>query len=460
MSSRKVLCVDDDVQFAIGLKLALRGRYCIYVESSLEAAIEAIKKEHYDLVLLDVNLNGTSGVDGIQKIHSTCSGLDIVMLSGRRDPKTVVSSMKSGAIDYLTKPVDIEELCTVIDKAVGNRDVKDKYETLLANQNAEDVKGNIVFKSESMKKVLVEADQLKGHQANVLIAGETGTGKELLARYIHRQEGQASRPFVAVNCAAIPEQLLEAELFGSEPGAYTGALKRRIGKFEIADGGDIFLDEIGSLRPDIQAKILRVLQEKEFCRLGGNEMIKTNFRVIAATNELLENRVRAASFRIDLYHRIRVIELHLPPLRERVVDIPVLVEYYLAKYSRNGSSKKISNEALSRLMAYNWPGNVRELANVVHSLSILATGEEIDESVFPSWALNGCTLTGSKDVDLPVVETGITPLESYMNRAERHYIDHALRYYKGDKSKTARALGLGRTTLYTKLRSLGMILSD
>jgi len=235
-------------------------------------------------------------------------------------------------------------------------------------------------------------------------------------------------------------------------------VKRRIGKFELADDGDIFLDEIGVLRLDLQAKILRVIQEYEFCRLGGNEVIRTNFRVIAATNEPLEEKVSRGEFRMDLYHRVRVIQLRVPSLRERVEDIPSLVKHYLEKFARNGVVKKISPGALSRLMAYHWPGNIRELANVVQTLTIMAPGDVIDEAIFPAWAMNGC---GSAPVEmkrpLPSIDNTVGTLKEYIACAERYYIQHAIRNCDGDKSRAARLLQMGRTTLYAKMRDLGIV---
>ncbi|MBT3181136.1 MAG: sigma-54-dependent Fis family transcriptional regulator [Deltaproteobacteria bacterium] len=458
MPRYKILCIDDDRDFLISLSLQLRDDYKVMTSESIDQGLQKLKEGMVDLVILDVNLGYEDGIEGIGRIKQQFPDLDIVMLSGNRDPKTVVNAIREGAVDYLTKPFDTDALTAIIERERKNKQIREKYEALVETQNSCSEHSEIIFKSQAIQRLLNQAGQLVGHHANVLIVGETGTGKELLARYIHRQEGDSSRPFVAVNCAAIPEQLLETELFGSEVGAYTGAVKKRIGKFELADQGDIFLDEIGALRLDLQAKILRVLQNGEFCRLGGNEMIRVNFRVVAATNEALEEKVSRGEFRMDLYHRIRVIQLSLPSLRSRVEDIAVLTNYALNKFSKDGVVKKMTHGAHARLMAYHWPGNVRELMNVVHSLTILAPNDLIDESVFPSWAMNGCSdITEDSPERLPPIDHTVCTLKEYVSRAERSYIEHSLNLFSGDKSKTARFMDVGRTTLYNKMKDLGMM---
>ncbi len=455
----KILCIDDDTDFLISVRMQLRETYAVSTAGSIEEGIIALRRDAVDLVLLDVGLGDEDGIEGIRRICHAHPSANIAMLSGRRDPKTVVGALRAGAVDYLTKPIDRDELEAIITRQEQTRRVRERYAALVETQNCDDHRKHIIYTGDVIHQVLAQADQLKGHQANVLIVGETGTGKDLLARYIHRREGDSARPFIAVNCAAIPENLLEAELFGSEPGAYTGSVKRRIGRFELADGGDIFLDEIGALKLDLQAKILRVLQEGEFCRVGGNETIRADFRVISATNDLLEERVSRGEFRMDLYHRLRVIQLAMPPLRERIEDIPALVDHFLSQFVVHDVVKRMSAGAMGRLMAYHWPGNVRELANVVQSLTILAPGEVIEESIFPSWALNGCgsPACDGDHVPLPQQHATVATLKAYVARAERHVIEQTLHVVSGDKSKAAKRLEIGRTTLYAKMKELGMM---
>ncbi|HPQ80729.1 MAG TPA: sigma-54 dependent transcriptional regulator [bacterium] len=458
MGKFRILCVDDDADFLVGMRMQLEDYFEFTSASSLDEALSLIGRIPIDLVVLDVELGLENGIDGVRAIRQSGAPVDIAMLSGQRDPRVVVEAIRAGAVDYIVKPVAVEELLAICERQSATRRVRERYDALVETQNSNGHRSSIIHRSESIARILRQAEQLRGHGANVLIVGETGTGKELLARYIHRLEGDIRRPFIAVNCAAIPENLIEAELFGAEAGAYTGSIKRRIGKFELADGGDIFLDEIGSLRPGLQAKILRVLQEGEFCRLGGNEMVRASFRVIAATNEPLEEGVKSGDFRMDLYHRIRVIQLTMPPLRERAEDIPLLIAHFLSKFSKGEAPKRFSVGAMDRLTSYPWPGNVRELANVVQSLIILAHDDVIGEEVFPSWCLNGCGRASSSEASrLPSVSDSVGALKDYVARAEKHYIECALRESGGDKSKAARTLAMGRTTLYAKMKELGMM---
>ena len=276
-----ILCIDDDLDFLTSIKFSLKDGYTVHTASSIEEAIQLLEKVPVDMALLDVGLGEENGIEGIKKLKNVRPQLDVVMLSGMRDPKAVVESVRAGAFEYLTKPFDKEELDAVIEKLAATWRVRQKYDALLDEREAESCKKHIVHTSAPVRRLLDQTTCLKGKNANVVIIGESGTGKELLARHIYRLEGSTRRPFVAVNCAAIPENLLEAELFGHEPGAFTGAVKRRIGKFELADGGDIFLDEISSLKPEMQAKILRILEEREFNRVGGNQNIRVDFRVIS-----------------------------------------------------------------------------------------------------------------------------------------------------------------------------------
>jgi DNA-binding NtrC family response regulator len=461
--SQRMLIIDDDADFLTAMRMQLRGQYGVLTATSVAEGLGRLEGEDVDLVLLDVGLEGEDGLEGIKKIHRVHPSVGVAMLSGCRDVQTVVQAIRAGAIEYLTKPVANDELAAVMEKAIAARALKERCEALLQSQGVGKQGGvTIVHKSERMRQLLAEAERVVAHDANVLIVGETGTGKELLARYIN-EHGEGKRPFIAVNCAAIPDHLLESELFGHEAGAYTGAHRRRIGKFELADRGDIFLDEISTMKLDLQVKLLRVLQEKEFCRLGSNASIRADFRVLSASNQPLDGLVESGAFRQDLYHRLRVIQLEIPPLRERAEDIPLLVEHFIEKFKSGGRTKQLSERAMARLLEYSWPGNVRELANVIQSLTIMASGETIDETMFPPWLLNGAQCAQGSAVTSgrePAVPAAVEPTATYrefVQRAERAYIEHMLRVNKGDKSKTAAGLGIGRTTLYMKLKELGMM---
>jgi two-component system response regulator AtoC len=453
-----ILCIDDDLDFLTSIKFSLKNAYTVYTASSISEAIQILENTPIDLALLDVGLGKENGIEGIKKLKNVRPQLDVVMLSGMRDPKAVVESIRAGAFEYLTKPFDKEELDAVVEKLAATWRVRDKYDALLEEREAESCKKQIIHTSSSVRRLLDQTTYLKGRNANVLIIGESGTGKELLARHIYRLECSKRRPFVAVNCAAIPENLLEAELFGYEPGAFTGAVKRRIGKFELADGGDIFLDEISSLKPEMQAKILRILEEREFNRVGGNQNIHADFRVIAASNESLEELVARGEFRMDLYHRLRVIELKMPALRERREDIPLLVEEFLRKFS-DGKKKTVAADAMDKLVSYQWPGNVRELQNVIHSLVILTPGDTISSEHLPEWSMNGCgvTSTSINHVSVPTSSEQAVTLKDYVRKAERSYIEYVLDKCDGDKTKTAQVLDVGRTTLYGKMKELDMM---
>ena len=463
-SLRSLLLIDDDTSFLTTMKYDFKNVYRIITAQNIADGLKILETKDVDLILLDVDLDNENGLEGIQRIKKACPSSCIAMLSGHSDVEFVVSAIKAGALDYLTKPVDRNQLTAVVEKAVASRKIQDKCETMLHTQfmsNGKDI--NIIYKSEKMRKLMALAEQVKHHDVNILIKGETGTGKELLARYVHNMSGNRKRPFIAVNCAAIPEHLLESELFGHEMGAFTGASRRRIGKFELADGGDIFLDEISTMKIDLQVKLLRVLQEKEFTRLGSNTPIKADFRVISACNQPLEKMIEQNSFRMDLYHRMRVVELELPPLRERPEDIPVIADYYARKFNKKAElSQLFTDNAMKKLQAYPWPGNIRELSNVVQSMIITCANKVIDEASFPPWVLDGCvsgkTAEKANDNIVPFFTKSepVRPLKDFIQQTEREYIKHVLRTFEDDKLKTADKLGISRATLYSKLKELGI----
>lgn len=463
--SYNIICIDDDPDFLLSTKLLLKKKYNIQMTTTLADGLQEIKQNNIDLVLLDITLSGDeNGLEGLSQIKQLSPDTDVVMVTGSKDPKMIVQTIRAGAIDYICKPFESDELIAIIEKNQSVKEVRDRHNALIENLNPVDTRSRIMGSSPAFRALLEMAARLKGHEANVLLLGESGTGKELLARYIHSLEENPRRPFIAVNCAAIPEGLIESELFGYERGAFTGAQHRKIGKFELANGGDIFLDEISSLRHDLQAKILRVLQEKEIVRVGGNTYIPVNFRVISATNEHLQQKISDGAFRVDLYHRLRVVELNIPPLRERPEDINLLVAYFLDKFGKTSGPKKISADALRKLQEYSWPGNVRELENVIHSLTILSSGEIITEQHLPNWMKdfagndtdNQATKAGQdKTVQLPNDLSAIT-LKEFVREAEKVYIQQALKQHNGDKTRTAESLQMGRTTLYGKLKELNL----
>ncbi|MBI2981523.1 MAG: sigma-54-dependent Fis family transcriptional regulator, partial [Deltaproteobacteria bacterium] len=379
-----LLLVDDDPSFCEFLRLGLQKDYQLTISHDLIGLFATLEKARFDILLLDVGLGDENGIEALRRIKHRYPDLDVVMVSGYKDARKIVEAIKSGASDYLTKPFEIEELIAIIEKIRPVQVLKERHAALVEGMN--EGHKTIIGRSPSFLSVLEMAGKVKGRQVPLFIEGASGTGKELLAKQIHRQENNPKRPFIALNCAAIPENLLESELFGHERGSFTGALDRKIGKFELAHGGDIFLDEISCLKPDLQAKLLRVLQEREVTRLGGEKPMQLDFRVIAATNENLEKLVGEGKFREDLFHRLRVITLRLPTLQERAEDIPSLIDHFLKKHDPDGQ-RTLSAGAIDILQAYSWPGNIRELENLIQSLVILVPGREINRENLPEWLI-------------------------------------------------------------------------
>ncbi|MFH1653965.1 MAG: sigma-54 dependent transcriptional regulator [Pseudomonadota bacterium] len=448
-----ILCVDDDENFLAYIRDRLSD-YNVITTTSLKHALSLLNTEDIDTLLLDIDLKGESGLDGLRDIKEMDASVDIVMVTGHRDPKFVVQAIKAGASDYICKPINSDDLLVCIEKSKKIRLDKKKIDALMSELNNVDISSRIVGRSKAFCNLIKTADKVKGHlSANVLIEGESGTGKELLARYIHRLEGdRPNRPLIVVNCAAIPENLIESELFGHEKGAFTGATKNKLGKFALADGGDIFLDEVSTLKIETQAKLLRIIQEGEFCPLGSNVSVKSTFRVIAASNDDLEKMVAQGRFRLDLYHRLKIITLTTPSLRDRKEDIEDLVLHFLKKYSEKGKEKQITKSAIEKLERHDWPGNIRELENVIHSAAIFSEKEIIDESNITIPTCKSVKYNGGIMNLSPSVTGNIIPLKKFVSKVEREYIKESIDLMNGSKEETAKHLGIGRTTLFAKLK--------
>ncbi len=375
-----ILVIDDDTEVRYSLNRVLSSqRYRVVEAPSGEEGVAAVKKQVPDVVLLDNRMTGMSGLETLQHIRSINPKQLVIFMTAFGTAQTAIEAMKFGAYDYVVKPFDPAKIIALVESALRTQaDNKSAagYQTVI---NTEEHKEGIVGTSPAMQQVFKVIGQFAASDASVMITGESGTGKELVARSLHRHSHRAAKPFVAVNCAAIPENLIESELFGHERGSFTGATAQRLGKFELCDGGTIFLDEIGDMTPTTQTKILRVLQEGEIQRVGGVETIKVNVRVIAATNKDLEQLVREKKFREDLYYRLNVVRVKLPPLRERTEDVPLIVDFFVQNLAKAKKLKvrKVSPEALELLGRYQWPGNVRELENVVYRSAVAATGDAI-----------------------------------------------------------------------------------
>ncbi len=446
MSETATLLVADDdpaVRQSLERTLAREG-YTVALASDGEAALERLRAGGIDLVLSDLKMPGLTGLELLREVKALAPDVDVIMLTAFGTVEEAVKAMKDGAVDFLTKPFQRAQLIRVIRKALEHRALIEQNRAL--QQRLDDLlrQGNIIGVSPAFRRMMTLVDQVADSSATVLIHGESGTGKELVARAIHDRSSRRAGPFVAVNCAALPETLLESELFGYEKGAFTGAAGRKEGRFELADGGTLFLDEVADLSPVTQPKILRVLQEGEFERVGGTKTIRVDVRIVAASNQDLSVLVREKRFREDLYYRLNVITVTAPPLRERREDVAVLAQHFLRLYAAKNNRKLegFTDEALRCLETYAWPGNVRELENVVERAVVLARGTLVDVADLPP------EIAGATPLPEGVLSIRIgTPLAE----VEARLLEETLRVTKGNKTLTARLLGIDPRTVSRKL---------
>lgn len=443
----KILVVDDEKSMRDSMRMLLKDRYSVLLAGSGREAIEVIKKESIDLVLLDIRLPEIDGIEVLKIIKGMDESIEVIMVTAVITVGKAVEAVRHGAYDYITKPFDIQSLTEQVEKIVEKRSLSRENISLRKLIESEFQYEKIVGKSAAIREVFRTIDDVAQSSATVLIAGESGTGKELVARAIHNRSSRREKFFVAVNCAAIPENLLESELFGHEKGSFTGAVDRQIGKFEIASGGTIFLDEIGTLPLPMQAKLLRALQGKEIERIGGSRPVSVDVRIVAATNSDLRTEIKSRRFREDLYYRLNVIPLHLPPLRERKEDIPLLAEHFLRKYNREFGKKikGFKKEAVALLCSHDWPGNVRELENLVERLVVLTRGGTIETEKLPP-EIKG---------ELPCMPAASeTRLKEAVRKFEAEFIRRALDKVGGKKGKAAKLMGIHRNTLIHLERKL------
>ncbi|MCX8116797.1 MAG: sigma-54 dependent transcriptional regulator [Desulfobacterota bacterium] len=453
MEKAKILIAEDEASQRELLEGFLKKEgFSVETASKGREALEKIEADFFDLALLDYKMPELDGLQTLREIRRRFPDLPVVMMTAYGTVETAVASMKEGALDYLTKPIDLEELLLIIRKTLErsnlireNRELKARLQERYAFQN-------IISASPKMEEVMGLVARVAPSQATVLIRGESGTGKELIANAIHYASPRADKPFLKVNCAAIPETLLESELFGHEKGAFTGALQKRIGRFEEADGGTLFLDEIGELPPTTQVKLLRILQEKEFQRLGSNISLRVDVRVIAATHRNLEEAIKNGSFREDLYYRLNVISIHLPPLRERREDIPLLIDHFLKKYSELNRKKiqDLSKEARALLLRYSYPGNVRELENLIERAVVLCRGPVITREDLPFHLQEGVP---EKDWN---VTKKMKTLPESLEEVERDLILKALHQHQGIQTRAAESLGISERVLRYKMKKYGI----
>lgn len=444
----KLLIVDDEKHIREGLEKALStDGYDVELASDGKDALERIEEGDIDLVITDLKMPNLSGEELMREALDKFPYLPIIILTGHGTIENAVEAMRNGAYDYLTKPLNIDKLSLIVNRALENSSLKRQYRELLNQLKKKYSFENIIGKSTTMKQVFETIEQVAPSRANVLIYGESGTGKEMIADAIHHNSPRRDRSYVKVHCAALPETLLESELFGHEKGAFTGAIARKRGRFELANTGTIFLDEIGEMSIQTQVKLLRVIQEREFERVGGEEPIKVDVRIISATNKSLKEEIEKGNFREDLYYRLDVVSIHVPPLRERTDDIPLMVHKFIEEVSaeNNKEIEGITNGALQALMSYKWPGNVRELRNVIESIVVLTKSKVITEQELPSYIL-------AKDEKSSLrVPAGIDLAE-----AEKRFILFTLDNTGGNKTKASEVLKIGRKTLHRKLAEYGL----
>jgi DNA-binding NtrC family response regulator len=445
----RILVVDDERHQRDILKLILEaeGFETIVAGNARQALEEARRGEPIDVVLTDLKMPDKSGIALLADIQKTQPGLAVVLMTAHGSIDSAVEAMRKGAFDYLTKPLEKDQLLLVLRRALERSHLVRENRMLQEQLRDRFRLENIVGAHGTMQDVFRVVHKVASSNSTVLIYGESGTGKELVARALHQQSDRRERPFYAVNVAALPESILEAELFGHEKGAFTGADARKVGLFEQASGSTLFLDEVGDLKRDLQVKLLRTLQEREIMRVGGNERIRVDVRIIAATNQSLEQAVREGRFREDLYYRLNVIPIVLPPLRERRPDIPLLVEHFLQKYSA-GRPRRVSDRALKALVEYDWPGNVRELEAVIERALLLGEEDEILPEDLPASVRAGISgPRGPLAFDIP--DSGID-----LDGLERSLVLKALEKAEGNVSRAARLLGLTRRTLQYRLEKI------
>jgi DNA-binding NtrC family response regulator len=453
-----ILVVDDEEVSRYVLREALSKRgYAVEEAPDAETAIRKVSQGAFDLILLDIQLPGLSGIDAISKIKEVDPTVIILMITAFGSKEMALDAMRRGAYDYFVKPFKMEEMEIVVKRSLERRRLATEIRTLKEQLTEAFQLRNIIGKSGAMQEVVKLVSRVADTSATVLIWGETGTGKELIARAIHQGSSRATKLMVKLNCAGIPEGLLESELFGFEKGAFTGATERKIGKFELADDGTIFLDEIGDMNLQAQAKILRILQEMEFERLGGVKPIKIDTRVIAATNRDLTQAVKEGGFREDLFHRLNLFSIHVPALRERIEDVPILAEHFLDEANErfNRQVRSISPEAMDCLMKYQWPGNVRELKNTIDRAVLIADGDTLTSKCLP---VQTAQLKGESSAMAATSAQG--NLEETLQNIERQLIVDALERADGVQRHAAKLLGVTERVLWYKVKKYGIDVSS
>ena len=448
----RILVIDDDpVTLGVIAQMLRVNGYEVVAAPSGESGIKELESDHYELVLTDLMMPETGGMEVLESVVSEFPNTKCIILTGYGSIRSSVEAVKMGAFDYITKPIQSGELLATIEKALKFKNLEEENIRLKKELRHLQKYDNLIGTSKAIQEIYSLIEKVADTDSTILISGPSGTGKELIARAIHYHGSRSDKPLVVINCGAIPETLLESELFGHEKGAYSGAHRTRIGRFELANGGTIFLDEVGEMSPALQVKLLRVLQDQKFERVGGVKTIHVDVRILAATNQDLVSAINKGTFREDLYYRLNVIPIEVPRLKDRKSDIPLLIDSFMKKFQK-GKEKRITGftvEAMHAMCAYYWPGNVRELENLIKRLTILCDNEMVSCYDLPEHVVQGSLPT--QEPEDRILKEGLN-----LNEAVRHYekrlIDEALKKSKGVKTKAAKLLNIKRTTLVEKLK--------
>jgi DNA-binding NtrC family response regulator len=439
----RIMVVDDEMIIRESfLNWFAKCGFCVDAASSGLEALDKLEKKSFDLLFIDIKMPGMDGIELLDRVKADFPDTEVVIITAYGSIDTAVKAMKRGAVDYLLKPFNPDQLTLVLEKVTQQKMRTLHYRYLKSHLKQMTRFDNIIGQSPPMKKIFQLILEVSKTDASILLTGETGTGKELVARAIHAKSDRAQHPFIALNCGAIPDSLLEAELFGHQKGAYTGATQRRKGYFEVVSGGTLFLDEIGEISQKMQVDLLRVLEEKKIKQLGGAQMVDVNFRLICATRQDLKDKIGRNEFREDLFYRLNVITIGMPPLRERKSDIPLLVDHFIDKYNEETSKTvdHVASDALHRIMAYDWPGNVRELRNAIERAVVLSKSRVLN----------------IEDFNFLQISSEPSPDSQSLMEMEKQHIRHILDQYKGNVSQAARVLDINRATLHKKIKRYGL----
>ncbi|HSP98722.1 MAG TPA: sigma-54 dependent transcriptional regulator [Candidatus Dormibacteraeota bacterium] len=463
MDQPRVLIVDDEHGVRESLRLILKDRAALTLADSGEAALLALEQQPFDVVLLDILMPGLDGLEILERVRARSAGPQVIMLTATKTVKTAVRAMRLGAFDYVTKPFDVDELLIIVERAVQSSALMQEVSALRSEVGQRHSFDNVIGRSAGMQSVLDTVARVAPLKTTVLLTGESGTGKEVIAKAVHYNSPRANAPLVAINCAAIPENLLESELFGHERGAFTDAHARKLGHFESAHKGTIFLDEIGEMNPATQAKLLRVLETGTFTRVGGSQPVTVDVRVVAATNRDLDKSMQDGSFRPDLYFRLNVVAIHLPPLRDRREDLPLLIRHFLQRKSTELGlpAKRFSREATDILLRYRWPGNVRELENIVERALALSLGNELTlDDLPPHLTASAADPEPVRAAATAATSNGGASLADAVDRLEHLLISDALTKAEHNQTRAAEILGTTRRILKYKMDKLGIADKD